>query len=660
MPELTAPVELTPVDLEQTRYLFEDVEDRAAIELVTRTFSEYERTRQSHEQRWQTADRLYHGWMTPRYWEGTTKARASLAVPIVYDQVEAAYPLITEALFDYYPAFFDVLPQAGATAADAAAIRDTFSAMLEAPFDESGLNSVAHMSMSVRQMELYGDGAVRLSWDFGQKRFIVEWVDIRDLYFDASTPGPCIDWSPSVIERQSMTVKQLSDIRGTAGVNIPPDATLNYLAKCRYAVQADQTRQIQASARGEQLDIGALRVDPQHQTVEVLIYTTAERIIWVLGRKWVAINQPNPYGFINYCKSPFTPILGRPYSMSLADALEGDQKYAQGIRNLRLDNLNLALCPPRKRIAGTMTSPAKLAWRPGMIDEVSDAQHSDVYRVENVTADAYREEQIIHSDAARRTGVNEFVQSGTPTPSNANRSATGVMQQAGSVSRRLRTAVKNFEDFIIVPMLYKALRMIRRFAPERLEVMNPKGEVISVERSTFERDVRFIMRAASRMIAKDRLAMMIGPVSQLLFNDVVTNIARQQGQTVDFGEFERFFHDATGTSKSYSFFREMTAQEQQAANQPDPKTMAQMQMAEMDRKTRLEIMDKKSSVETMKAQLQAAVDRDEIGEESARQILAILGAASGANDSGEEGDSGSGDRSGVSNGSKSSRTRKAA
>jgi hypothetical protein len=660
MPELTAPVELTPVDLEQVQYLFDDMENRAALELVNRTFAEYERTRQSHEQRWQTADRLYHGWMTGRTWPGTNKPRASLAVPIVYDQVEAAYPLITEALFDYYPSFFDVLPQNGSTPADAAALRDTLTSMLEAPFDESGLNAIAHMSMAVRQMELYGDGAVRLSWDFGQKRFIVEWVDIRDLYFDAGTPGPCIDWSPVVIERQKMPVEALAKLRGTAGVNIPSDAVLNFLSKSRYITAADQTKQLQAAARNEQYDVGALRVDPRHQEIEVLMYWTINRMVWVLGRKWVAINQPNPYGFIPYCKAPFTPVLGRPYSMSLADVLEGDQKYAQGIRNLRMDNLNLALCPPRKRIAGALTSPSKLAWQPGLIDEVQDAAHSEVYRVENVTADAYREEQVIHSDAARRTGVNEFVQSGVPTPSNANRSATGVMQQAGSVSRRLRTAVKNFEDFVIVPMLYKAQRMMRRFAPDLLEVVRPDGELLQLDKATMNKNVRFVMRAASRMLAKDRLAMMIGPVSQMLFNDVVTQVAQTQGKTVDFAEFERFFQDATGTAKSYAFFRPMSAQEQQAAQRPDPKTMAQMQMAEMERSTRLEIMDKKSTVEVITAQLQAAVDREEIGEESARQILAILGAGNGANEGRTTGDRGTGDRSGVSADSRSRGTRKAA
>jgi hypothetical protein len=643
VPQEVIPEQLQTVDLEDAPYRWNTPEDYVALELVNRTFRQYENGRRSHDQRWQVADRLYHGYVEKRYWEGTNRERANLAVPIVYDQVESAFPIITEALFEHYPTFFDVVPEPGTSPAEADQQRNLLAAFFEQPFDASGLNAIAEMSLAVKQQLQYGDGIVELAWDFGLKRPVIEWVDVRDIFLDPQIPGPVIDWSPAVIHRQKLSVERLRELRGVEGVNIPPDVILNHLAKRRTTTASEQTKMMAAAARKERLDLLELKPDPRHQEVDVLRYWADDRLIWVLGGVWVAVNQPNPYGFKPYCKAPLTVVTGRPYGMSLPDVLEGDQKYAQGIRNARLDNLNLSLMPPRKRVGGGITSPSKIAWRPGLIDEVSKADESDVYRVENVTADAYREEQIIHAGAAKRTGVSEMVQSGVPTPSNANRSATGVSAQQQNVSRRLKTAVKNFEDFLIVPLLYKMRRMMQQYAPEQLEAVAPTGESLSIHKATLDRPVKFVMQAASRMVARDRLGMFLPTISQLLFNDVVSKQAQMQGKTVDFGEFNRFFHDATGTSRIYNFFRDMTPEEQQKAAQPDPETMAQMQMQEQSNQTRLQMGQMKAQTDLMKILQEGAA----MGEKSAVEVLKLLGGSSGANAGAEAGNSQSGNRPGV-------------
>jgi hypothetical protein len=627
MPELQQPPQLKDVDLERIKFLFsgdQSPDDNAAAKLVTTTFSKYESQRLTVERRWDTAARLYHGVIDQRKWEGTNVDRAALAVPIVYDQVESAHPIIAEALFSYWPTFFEVTPLPGTTPREAAEVRDVLAAQLETPNDESGITPITHMKMALKQAEKYGDGVLEISWDAERKRAIVEWRDVRDIYIDFTATGPAADWTPALIDRTLMTVQDLKDLRGTEGVNIPSDEVLNWFAKSRFITSGDMSKEREAAARKEALYIGELRADPRHQLVEVLKYITKDRVIWVLGRMWTAINAENPYGFINYVRAPYTMVEGRPYSMSLADVLEGEQKYAQGIRNARLDNLSLIMNPPRKRAQGTPTNASKLAWRPGLIDEISDAKQAEVYKVENATADAYQEEQFIHSGASRRTGVNEMVQSGIPTPSNANRSATGVAAQQKSVGTRLSTAVGNFEDFMIVPMLYKIAKMIAKFAPESFSVVDKLGNTINSGRETFKKGFLFRMEAANRMLVKERLAMFLAPVSTLLFNDAVMKQANLQGMTLDFSEWARFFQDATGTSRAYSFFRAMSPQEQQAMNQPDPKMMLEMQKAQMEAQVRREMGQMKMQTEDQKAKLDYAARTQGVSEKSAVELVKLL------------------------------------
>lgn len=607
MPEERAPNQPPEVDLEKAPFFFEgqSIEDATAVKLVKTTFENYESQRKTHEERWRTAENLYFGVVTKRKWEGTEVERASLPVMIAFDQVESAYPILTEALFERTPTFFEVTAPEGVSSAEAARQRDRLVAFLETPYDETGITPMSALYEAIHQLLILGDGVIEITWDAEQQRPIPELVDLKDLYFDLSIPGPLIDLSPAVIRRKLVTVEQLAKLRVDPQMRIPSDEMLNFMSRTRQLASADLLKRENVAAHKEMLQIGDLRTDPRHREIEVLMYWTKDRLIWVLNRVWCALTVKNPYGFIPFVKGPLIIVPGRPYSMSLPDVLEGEQKYAQGIRNARLDNLALMLQKPRWRIQGTPVSPSKLAWKPGLIDEVPSKDSTGVLDVEMVTQDAYKEEQLIHAQAAKRTGINEMVQSGIPVPSNANRNATGVMQQARAVNQRLRTAVKNIENYLILPMLYKMQAMVARFT----EGTTPVG---------------FKMEAASRMVTKDRLAMFLGPVSQLLFNDAVMRQANIQGKTLDFGEWVRFFQDATGTAKVYDFFRPMNEEEKKAMNQPDPKMMMELRKAMMEAQTRLSMGDKKALVELIKARLEHDAAMTETGEKSARELSKIL------------------------------------
>lgn len=634
MPELTAPPPIRDVDLERIKYLFEQAPtDQAAVTLVSRTFNGYEARRMTIERKWHENASLYHGVVEQRNWKGTDIMRAALPVPISYNQVETAYPIICDALFNYWPTFFDVTELPGTTAQEAAHMRDVMAAYLETPFDDSGITPIVHMKMAVHQAEKYGDGCVELSWDPSQKRPIVEWLDVRDVYLDPRTPGPVTDWCPATVVRKLINVQDLAAMRGTEGVAIPKNNVLNFLAKARYITTGDVAKQREALARKEQWYPADYAIDPQHQQIECLQYWTKDRLIWVLGRMWCAINKPNPYGFCPILRAPYTIMEGRPYSMSLVEVLHGAQRYAQGIRNSRLDNLSLALHRPRTRAGGTPTNPAKMAWAPGMVDEVSDVKQVEVHQIDNMTPDALQEEQLIHADADRTTGVNQQAQSGMPTPSNANRTATGINSQVNSINSRLSVQVENFETFMIVPLLYKLQKMIAKFAPEVIDVQKPSyrdpqtGQLvpprnIQVPKTLFSKGANFRMEAASRMKTKNNLAAFLVPVTQLLFNPQTAQMAQEQGKTVDFEEWSRFLQDATGTTRSYDFFRDMEATEQN--QMPPTPAAANMMKAQLQAQSRDKATAMKQQVEMAKLQAMTDTADKDRGEKSSLEMVKQL------------------------------------
>src|SRR5581483_4813686 len=180
MPEITAPKPTPAVDLETLQYFIgkQEPSDAAAVTLVKNTFGRYEGQRLTHEKRWATAANLYHGVVEDLKWEGTDVKRASLPVPIAFDQVEAAAPIITGALFNYQPSFFEVDPGPDVTPKEAERVRQVLAAYLQTPFDDTGLTPVTHLKMAVKHAAKYGDGIVKLSWDGAQKRPVIEFVDI--------------------------------------------------------------------------------------------------------------------------------------------------------------------------------------------------------------------------------------------------------------------------------------------------------------------------------------------------------------------------------------------------------------------------------------------------------------------------------------------------
>jgi hypothetical protein len=162
------------------------------------------------------------------------------------------------------------------------------------------------------------------------------------------------------------------------------------------------------------------------------------------------------------------------------------------------------------------------------------------------------------------------------------------------------------------------------YSPESFQINGPQGQPVNISKDVLSSPVKFSVRAASRMVAREKLTMLLAPLTQILFNDIVMKQANMQGKTLDFDEFDRFLQDASNTSESYKFFRPMNQQEMQRQQQPDPKTMADMQKAKLEAQTRLQMGQMKAQSEKDKTIADAKTKMHETGEKSARELLKLM------------------------------------
>jgi hypothetical protein len=434
-----------------------------------------------------------------------------------------------------------------------------------------------------------------------------------------------VDDSRAVIERRFLTVEQLESLRGTPGMTLPPKDMLREMARNRPMDSADTTKQVSEGLRGVNFRPGFddyAEIAPD-RTLEVLVYWTEKRNVWVLNREWCAYNDENPYGFIPYAFAPCYTVLGRFYAMGYADVLEGNQRYIQGITNARLDELSLSLNPPRFRKRGPALTPSQLRWRPGLVvDMESPKEDMLVQPSQNVTANSWQEVQYLEATAEKRTGVNSMVTQGMPMRSNASRTAAGVNAQMEGPTSRLRCIVEQVENYLIVPMLHKMLAIDQIVNGASAKPLNGMvgGEITQVAPQDLSGPVRFRISASSRMLTQGKLAQLVPFLSQYLLNGAFLSQLAKSGKTINFDEFFTMIQDATGTKDSYTLVRPMTPEEQQALNQPAPETLMRMQQARESNQTRVAIADKKNQTELQLA----GQERDVADEEMAYKLLGLL------------------------------------
>ena len=576
----------------------------------------------NHDWRFRVSDQLYLAWTQRKTWEGTKIPRSSVGIFLALEQIEALLPNVVLSLFpDNNRLPFDVEPEPGSTVAQAGAVRDLISWQLQdlgEPGKYLSLREIARRAY--KQSYIYGNGIVEfgvldrnitrnhftrtevpvrqtvahpltgepVDIPTGQFRSIVqramqvqhvvrpmlENVDIRDFYWDPNCNSHNINDGSFCATRHLITVNKLLEYQGVDGFNIPDASALLKLAQIKSMTQGDSSKMNQEAFRGmtyqPALDYS---MDPALARVEVIRYWQANRHVWLLGRQWVAYNQPNQFGMLPFLNAFYVDVPGRFAGLSICDLVEGDQKLAEAIINARIDELNLMIHRPLIMKEGRAFSASQQRLRPGVVWKVEDPQN-DIKWMDNnpVTQDAYIEVDALERRVQKKTGVTDLAVLGSPSSggNSANRSATGVSTQANASGQRIQYHVENAEDQFLVPALNVIHALNQIFLPvdEMQQVLGPEGQFIQIDPvEIMNAGVRFRMNASSKLKIKAALAQGgIGLLLQSILNPELDQIAFMQGMKIDFAQVQRLINDTFGLAPM-ALWAQMSDQDKQTAMQ---------------------------------------------------------------------------------------------
>ncbi len=606
-------LELAPPNLQEAnleaddlRMLEEAVNDSQALAMVNQSFFSYENYRTvNHDRRWTNADGLFTAWVPPKVWEGTNIPRASMPVPLTFFHIETMLPNILGALFaNGNDDWFQVeAPEDGDPEA-ARAQKGVLRYAVEDANVESGRTGKSEIGLAVQNILQYGNGFIHLEYNSDLGVPTPSWLDIRDVYINPVCPTPNVDDSNATIVRKMIPIEDLDALR-SGDVKIPSRAILAHLSRNTPNTFGDTTKQIQEAVRGVQYTPSTYRHSPvpSSREVEILIYYTKSRIIWVLNRVWVAVNRENPYGFIPVCSAPCYIYPGRFYALGLPDVLEGYQRYIEDLLNKRLDHLSLTVNPPRAFKRGAYLTPSQQRWYPSATYPMENPD-VDVALLtpSGSTDDVYRDIQFMDVLSEKTDGLNSMTM-GVPRGGNVNRTKGGVQAQLGSSSDRTSYIIENIEQYMIVPMLYKMQKMIVvHSANDRVLPMTSAEGQSTTQAGNFQAPVRFRMLAASRVRTRQEIGAMFPFITQYLLSGPFMSELAKSGQTVDFGELVQMMQDATGLGRMYRFVRPLTDEEKQQMQQPPPDVAAKQQQAQQDAQVRLQMGQMKMQSESEKVQ----------------------------------------------------------
>lgn len=593
--------EITPPEV---KFPPQSIEDQTALKLVTQDTraAENESLRKGLPSLWDRNERLYQFIVPIQYWEGTIVARAHLGVPLVYEHTESLLPQVMRGIFAESPPF-DVRPKPGTSMDEARAHKeligwaleeDDFKQEVRLMFKQAFIQTSAigkwgwkQEKRQVRRLvreepeRVLEDGTsvpqegsdrlVEKIENIEVNRPTFEFIDRRNILVDPTLTRPDIRLAKFVIHRVYMTIEQLDALRDVPGYDIPERPKLIKLMFPPKEVPEPnrQSRQDSISLRSEfapSPEEMQASVDPLTTPLEVLEYTTKDKVIVVLQRKLVIKNAGNEFGKINYVSMVYSDVPGSFDGLGISSIIGGEQRLQQGVINTRLDDMALRLHGTFIRQRGTNTPTQQIRLRPGGIIDTDTPEGVQLMKRDGAVVDAFEEINASDARAQRRTGANEFVlQGGQPRGTSITRTATGIATIAAGVGARMEYIIENFSDFVFVPVLEAFSEMMSRWLkPSQVQrILSDElgsaftGDPLRVNNAK----VKFSMLAASRLSARAALAQTLPFLMQYLLNGDIINALADQGKKVNIREITKMVFDVSGWPNIENVVEDMTEQE---------------------------------------------------------------------------------------------------
>lgn len=576
---------------------------------------------------WRTAKQLYDAPSRQKYWRDTRTPRANNSFPLIKQHVAAILDQTVPALFPEATPFAiqpnEGTPRQVARAWEAiianqlreARVKQTIRLILkDALIFGTGLGKIGFESYdrkrimykhAVAPTEIKSPTGGPSTWlDTKESDELVEYdvderishpifkrVEINHLLVAPNLRSPDVREAEYVVYRDYVTVRDLSKLRDFEGYDIPSDEELRALATMPEEQAPSSVMETESTAYPTQghralpryLDAGA---DPLDHKLEILEYWTNDTVIVVLQRKKVIRNMRNPMGIIPFVSCFWDDIPGTFYSYGIPRRIGGIQTHIQGLRNKRMDDINLNLQNMWKVKKGDNIAAQPIKSYPGAVFKVTDMDSMEPLVKQPVLAEAYKEEDVLVADAEKTTGANELsVQGGSSSAGRGTgmRTAAGAQAVAGASSNRIQSFVDICADQVLVPVLYSFLKMDRMWLePSKMRQIVGKTLWAALQQEsngnllvdmTNNSDIEFTMLAGSNLAAKQKMAQSLPLQGQIYGLPAVQQGLAAAGLKVNWVEYSRRMEQSTGWDSQDDIIIPQTDQDKQAAMQSNPKVL---------------------------------------------------------------------------------------
>ena len=327
--------------------------------------------------------------------------------------------------------------------------------------------------------------------------------------------------------------------------------------------------------------------DPLDHKLEVLEYWTNESVIVVLQRKTLIRNEKNPFGCIPFVSAFWDDIPGSFYSFGIARRIGGIQTHVQGLRNLRLDDINLNLQQIWLAKIGTEIASQPMKAYPGAVFKVDDIEKSlKPLLGKPILAEAYREEEVLIDDAERTSGANSLTVQGGMGMGNKStgmRTAAGASAVTGASDARTQGFVDNIATQVFIPTLNAFLQMNRQrmdleltrkiIGEELFQAleMSHQGDYLVDMCNAY--DLQVSVLASTNLASRSKMANALPILAEMFMQPAFQQSIQQSGMKVNWIEMGRRMEQVSGWDTPSSIFVPMSQQEVQAQGAQNPEVL---------------------------------------------------------------------------------------
>jgi hypothetical protein len=576
---------------------------------------------------WRVSKGLYEAPVRQTYWRDTMVPRASNSFPLVSQHVRAVLDQTMPAIFPEATPFA-MQPNQGASWQVARGWQEVLAYQLKQS------NFKSEVRLLVKDAEVFGTGIGKWGWhSYTKSREVYkrsshpkkvknqynQWVtlhtdetdaldleeveqvvtepffkrcEINHILVDPALRVPDIRQAKYVIHRDFLTLRDLNDLRDCEGWDIPSEKELMSYAVPPVETPPGSPMEAEATAQPAQGHRPLPRYidaseDPLDHKLEVLEYWTNESVICVLQRKKLIRKEKNPFGCIPFVNAFWDDIPGSFYSFGMPRRIGGVQVHLQGLRNLRLDDINLNLQQIWLAKIGTEIAAQPMRAYPGAVFKVDDIEKSLKPLIKQpIMAEAYREEDVLINDAERTTGANPMTVQGGQSSGNKStgmRSSAGAQAVAGASSSRIQGFADVVIEQVFVPTLNAFIEMSRqRMEPKMMRQivgadlwqaleMTHQGDYLADMCNVI--DLQVSVLASSNLAARAKMAASLPEELEMFMQPAFQSGLQDAGFKVNWLEVARRMEQTTGWESAEDLFIPLTQQDKQAKMAQNPEVL---------------------------------------------------------------------------------------